>query len=410
MEKAGINLENVKRNNRSAILKLLNASGPMSRKDIAAALGLTPATVTLISNELLAAGVLEELGELQESPRAGRKKILLGIQYQCRNMLCISIEAGQTFLTVTDLRGTVLAARTTRTASEVPPSEFLKHLADESRILMWEHNIPRTSILGVGVAVPGPVDRKRGLSQSAYRVWKTPVEVGRILGELLQYPVLVANNVKAFAEAGLIYGTGSQFENMLFLKWGPGVGCSLILGGQVYEGVHRKAAEIGHVIVRPGGRLCRCGRRGCLETIASTHAIAEAARAVCTPDKTPELWAFAKGDVTNIKAGNIEQWTQCRDEALWQTLDAIIARLAEVVCGCMTLFAPDRTFVYGTMFELPRFYDIFMETCRRYDPAYDEGVIVRPAVKDKLDYIGPLAVAANELFFSGRIMETASHS
>ena len=91
MSYTGINLENVKRNNRSAILKLLNDQGAMSRKDIAAALGLTPATVTVICSELIASQVLCELGEAQEDRRAGRKKILVGINYDRWRVLSVSI-------------------------------------------------------------------------------------------------------------------------------------------------------------------------------------------------------------------------------------------------------------------------------------------------------------------------------
>lgn len=410
VEKAGINLENVKRNNRSAILKLLNAKGPMSRKDIAAALGLTPATVTLISNELLAAGVLHELGEMQESPRAGRKKILLGIQYQCRNVLCISIEADHTCLTVSDLSGSVIAKRRVRTAAHLEPEQFLRQIADESRILMWEHNILKDSILGVGVSVPGPVDSKTGLSKSAYRVWDKPVPVSSILFELLHYPVYVSNNVIAFAEAGLLYGEGLHAENVLFLKWGPGVGCALVLRNEVYEGVGRNAAEIGHVRVQAGGSLCRCGRRGCLETVASTHAIAQTVRALCAPDKAPGLWEFVQGNPETIQADNIQQWINCGDVAMWQALDEIIAKTAEVLGGAMTLFAPDKVVLYGEMFELPEFQQRFLCQCQNYDPAYNGSMITMSSLRDKLDYIGPMAVVANELFFSGRAAESALRS
>ena len=79
---SGINLENVKISNRSAILKLLNDCGAMSRKDIAQRLGLTPATVTQISMKLLAAGILCEKGELEEEKRAGRPKVLIDIKYK----------------------------------------------------------------------------------------------------------------------------------------------------------------------------------------------------------------------------------------------------------------------------------------------------------------------------------------
>ena len=86
----GLNLENVKNQNRSSILKLLNDHGPMSRKDISARLGLTPASVTTLCAELLAQNILVELGEVQQGNRAGRRKILLGINYTYRYRLTLA--------------------------------------------------------------------------------------------------------------------------------------------------------------------------------------------------------------------------------------------------------------------------------------------------------------------------------
>ena len=88
----GINLENVKNQNRNAILKLLNDHGPMPRKDISAQLGLTPASVTTLCGELMEQHMLFELGEMQGDKHVGRRKILLGINYEYRYVLSISIE------------------------------------------------------------------------------------------------------------------------------------------------------------------------------------------------------------------------------------------------------------------------------------------------------------------------------
>ena len=93
MAYSGLNLGNVKNQNRSSILKLLNDHGPMPRKDLSARLGLTPASLTTLCGELLAQNILFELGEVQqEDKRAGRRKILLGINYAYRHVLSISIE------------------------------------------------------------------------------------------------------------------------------------------------------------------------------------------------------------------------------------------------------------------------------------------------------------------------------
>ena len=114
----GINLEIVKISNRSAILKLLNDHGAMSRKDIAIELGLTPATVTLICTELLSAGILCEKGEVEEQKRAGRRKVLIDINYRFRYVLSVSIEAAETCIAISDLRGSSCSLKRLKTDGE----------------------------------------------------------------------------------------------------------------------------------------------------------------------------------------------------------------------------------------------------------------------------------------------------
>ena len=137
MAYSGLNLENVKNQNRSSILKLLNDHGPMSRKDISARLGLTPASVTTLCAELLAQNILFELGEVQQDKRAGRRKILLGINYTYRYVLSISIELPATCITLCDLRGEHGSTRRIPTDTTVPPEIFLKQVANVGKALLW---------------------------------------------------------------------------------------------------------------------------------------------------------------------------------------------------------------------------------------------------------------------------------
>ena len=374
----GINLENVKANNRSAILKLLNERGAMSRKDLAHELGLTPATVTLICTELIGAGILYEQGEMVEDKRAGRKKILLGIDYTCRYVLSISIEALDTCITVSDMKGQHRTERHLKTDTETEPENFLQTIANESKVLMWEAGISREKILGVGVSIPGPVDREAGVSQKAYQIWDRPVHVTACLEQQLEFPVIVENNVKAFAEAELIYGMGRKRENLLFLKWGPGVGSAIVIDSAIYESHIAKEGEIGHIRVEKNGKRCRCGRRGCLETKASIHAIAEQVAAACTAQSMPKLYQMVEGDLTQIRARTIEQWIQADDPGMWKVIEDVIEQVANTVCSAVTLIAPDGVIVYGSVFRLPQIWERFLALCAQYDPAYDEPEIHRP--------------------------------
>lgn len=95
---------------------------------------------------------------------------------------------------------------------------------------------------------------------------------------------------------------------------------------------------------------------------------------------------------------------------MWQVLDGVIEKITEVLSGAMTLFAPDKVVLYGEMFELPEFQQRFLRQCSQYDPAYNSSMITMSSLRDKLDYIGPMAVVANELFFSGRAAVSALRS
>lgn len=396
---SGMNLESVKAQNRSSILKLLNDQGAMSRKDLSERLGLTPASVTTLCSELLEEGMLCEVGELSAVKRAGRRKILLDINDRYRYVLSVSIETPTTCVSLCTLRGERLGVKRLQTDAWTPPEVLLRKVADECKLLMWEHEIQREQLLGAGISLPGPVDRASGTSTHAYRIWEEPVQVVQLLERWLECPVLLENNVKAFAQAELIFGVGRQKENLVLLKWGPGVGSAIITQNKIYESGTYKTAEIGHVRVEPGGALCRCGRCGCLETRVASHPLVRHLRTVCDPELAPGLWKAAEGDPAKITVHNLDVMAKLDDPAVWQVLETDIETLVNVVGGFLTMLAPDQLILYGYMFELPHFLERFIAACKRYDPAYDENYIQMSALNQKIEFIGPLAVVVKELFY-----------
>ena len=398
----GINVGNLKNNNRSAILKLLNDQVAMSRKDLAAALGLTPATVTVICSELMEAGILRELGELQDEKRAGRKKILVGINYDRYLVLSVCIESTETCVSITNLKGEQGLFKRIPTDAEMAPEAFLRQVAEECKALMRKGRVSKKRILGVGVSIPGEVRRETGVGLHAYRIWNEPVVIGPFLQEQLGLPVIVDNNVRAFAEAELIFGHGKEFENMLFVKWGPGVGSAIVIQKQIYNSSHSKNAEIGHIVMDTRGNLCRCGRRGCLETFVSTHAMADQLRENCSEELMPQLYEKVAGDLAEVAAHNFTQFLRLEDAAMWQLIEKDVAMFARSVCNMVTMLAPDRVVVYGRLFEQAPLLERFLSNCKALDARYDEKYIVRSELGDKIDFIGPLALVVNQMFLSGQ--------
>ena len=399
MRYTGINLLSVKNRNRCQILRLLNDHGPTSRKDIAEKLGLTTAAVSTLCGELLSEGILYEKGELLGDRHAGRRKILLDINYDYRYVLSIAIEANECAISVSNLCGEHCITRRLKTDGEMAPEAFLKLISDVSKALLWENGIEKGQLLGAGVTVPGIVSRTEGIASHAYRIWNEPVNIHKILEESLDCPVAVENNVKAFALAELLFGSGKTLQNLVFIKWGPGVGSAIVADRRIYEDRNFKSAEIGHICVEPNGLQCRCGRRGCLETRISTHQIVERVKKICSAENTPKLWKRINGNPDKLNVHELYEALRNPDTALADVMDREIQCLASVTGMILTMLAPDQLIVFGQMFGLPYVLEALISHCSQYDPAYDADYIKMSELNDKIEYIGPLAAAVNSLFF-----------
>ena len=395
----GINQENVKQSNRSAILKLLCSEGAMSRKDIAQIIGLTPAAVTLICSELMEEGVLVEKGEAEQEKRAGRRKILVDINYAFKKVLCIRIEVGETYLTLTDLAGNKLSEKSILTDRAARPEDFLENVATSSKNMMWEAGVAKEDILAGGVSVTGIVDRKKGISKNSFQIWDEPVDVKSILEEKLGVDIVVENNVKACAYSELIYGDSRSRNNLMFVKWGPGVGSAITIDHHVYQGRDFRGAEIGHYIVEKNGIPCRCGKRGCLETVISSHAFVDEIKRNLNPKDMPKLIQWLEDDSHELNANSIVEVIGLGDEGVRRIMDEKIDRLARTVENIISVLNPDNIIVYGTVFEVPGIFERFIQCCQAYDPELPEGYIKLSGLGNRITYIGPLAVAMDEYFF-----------
>lgn len=402
MEHVGYNFGNVKVNNRSALLNLLNEQGAMSRKDLAEALGLTPAAVTSICSELLAAGILTEEGTMREERRVGRKKVMVGINYIYRYALAISIELVSTTITVSDLKGDYHMSKQIPTLVDVSSESFLEQVAQVGLQLLQSQNIPEKMILGVGVSVPGPVDRETGVSCQAYGLWKKPVPIRACLEKYFTCPVLVDNNIHAIAKAEMIYGCGRRHDNLLFLKWGPGVGGALVIRDQLYESNCFKECEIGHVKIEENGMRCHCGRTGCLETRVSVPAILDEVRKNCTPETMPLVYKKIQGEQERITGNDMSAWYVPEDPGLQRIIDEKIRLLTRVLGNVITIFAPDHVLLLGPMFDLPGVAERFQMYCKQYDGRYDEKYLYPSKLRVRQGYIGPLAMVTGELFLTTR--------
>lgn len=378
----GANMETVRKSNRATILKYINDFGPSSRKDLAEVLGLTAAAVTQICTDLIAEGVLKETGMNIEHSGAGRKKALLDINYDAAFVYAINIDPEYTFITLSNLNGRLLAEKTidTKTGDGKKAEDFLKEIAASAKALVENHPDEAGKILAVGVGIRGIVDKKNGISKAAYGIWNEEVKVAAILQEEFNLPIFLENNVNAFAMAELLYGIGKEHDNLMVIKWGPGVGCALIIDQEIYEGRHSKAAELGHFIVEKDGLPCKCGRRGCLETKVSYQALC----------KIEDFDEKAFGKVYSDSEGSTKR----------DAFDEAIDVFARSIINSATIMAPNRIVLTGPLFEDEVIRKALIDACESMDASWKKGRVIYSSLSDKESYIGPVAVCAKQLLFS----------
>jgi predicted NBD/HSP70 family sugar kinase len=403
MEK-GINMGLIKQENRTSILKALKNNGMISRKDIASIVELTPAAVTILVNEMIEGGIIKEAGELEEDDkRAGRKKILIDINYNYKYVLGISIEAEYINIGIANISGEIIAETNLATTINkgMKPEEFLNMIADRCVNLFWKEGILKESILGVGVGIVGLVDKNSGTSKHAYGLWKDSVSVKAILEKALGLSVVVDNNVRALAVAEMDYKSEQDISDMLFVKHGPGVGSAMIVGKEIYYGANNKAGEIGHTIGNLDGELCKCGKRGCLEMVASKNAILKSVKAIFSQEKTPLLYFQCDGCIDNITMEKVFEAAFSGDEEEKMIIRQVAVYMAVAISNAVSLCDPQRVILYGGTFRYEQFLSEFKDVIK--DMVLVENLdefITISKLNDKKNYIGGVALAIREFFFN----------
>jgi predicted NBD/HSP70 family sugar kinase len=254
------------------ILGLLGTRGSSSRAAVARQLGLSPATVTQITKELLAKGLVTELESVPSG--GGRPAILLGLARSDAGAIGVKLTADHVAIVDVNLSGAVTRAEAHR--FDPGAADALERLRDLLLEAVASH---RGQLLGVGVGVPGSVDSQDNGVVTAPMIGWDRVPLGAVLREALHVPVLLDNDVHAVAAAQLLYGAGRQYDTYLVVTIGLGIGCAVIVDRQVYRGAHGGAGEIGHIPVTLDGPQCTCGSTGCLEAYIGDAGLVRAARA-----------------------------------------------------------------------------------------------------------------------------------
>jgi predicted NBD/HSP70 family sugar kinase len=248
--------------NRSIVLNVIKTYGPIARAEVARQTGLSPATVTGITAELIDEDLVFEK-DLGDSS-GGRRPILLAINPSGGYVIGIKLTETQAIGALTDLEATVIVKRTDNLHGR-DPEMIVKQLSLLVSELLQIAGLPKKKLLGVGVGLAGIVDSEQGmLRQSPFFGWRD-LPLGDMLQAQVRVPVHVDNDVNTLTLAEMWFGGGQGIDSFLIVTVGRGVGLGIVVNGQFYRGSRGGAGEFGHTVIDPEGPTCECGKRGCLE-------------------------------------------------------------------------------------------------------------------------------------------------
>ncbi|HYP47158.1 MAG TPA: ROK family transcriptional regulator [Thermoleophilaceae bacterium] len=324
--------------NRLRIVDILRVSGNASRADLTRRTGLSRSTVSTLVSDLQRRGlVVEREGEAPREGQAGRPAALLALDPSAGAAVGVDLDHDQVGVAVSDLSRRVLAEAWAPWDVDQDASGALDLAAERVDSVLTEAGVERNRVLGAGMALAGPVDQRRGtLHPSRVLPGWDHVDAAAELERRLSLPVYVDNDANLGALAEVTLGAGRNARFAAYVSISSGIGAGIVVDGRPYRGHRGTAGEVGHIVVDPQGPMCRCGNRGCLETLASGPALVR-------------LMGSSRDE--DLPLGEMIALARAGDAGCRRVIADAGRAVGRVVAGLVNLFSPQMVVIGGDLSE-----------------------------------------------------------
>lgn len=264
---------------RQQVFERVRASGLIARVQLAKDLGVSPASVTTITQELIEAGLIEEIAAPREGDAGrGRPAVALGVRADAHFVAGMKLSDREHTAVIVDFAGNLIADDV---IPRKPGPMTLAQLLSAIEVLLDrvcdKAGIPKESLSAMGLGVPGFVDCVEGMVYWSSVLTDRTVPLAQIAQGRLGLPVTIDNDANLVTLAELWFGAGRGLSNFAVVTIEHGVGMGYVLNHRMFRGAQRLGMELGHTKVQLDGALCRCGQRGCLEAYIADYALAREA-------------------------------------------------------------------------------------------------------------------------------------
>ena len=372
--------------NRRRVIDALRQRGTASRAQIARYTGLSRSTVSSLVGELQDAGLVTETtraGAGGGAQQQGRPPVLLALDRRAGAVIGFDFGHEDVHVAVADLSRTVLAERVLEIDVDHAGPGAIDEAAKLAGDALDEAGVPRERVLAAAMGISGPVDHERDLVyRSAILPSWVDIRPGAEMSSRLGVPVFIENDANLGALAEVTMGAATGVRSAIYLMIAAGIGAGIIVDGQVLHGAGGTAGELGHVLADENGPICRCGNRGCLETLVAGPAIVDLLRPTHGDDLTLDgVMALLRNDEPGAR----------------RAIEDAGRAVGRVLSGLVNVLNPEAIVVGG---ELAAAGDALLDPVRAairrhaIRPASDDVRVITSALGDRAEVLGALVLAA----------------
>ena len=274
---------------RQQIFEKVRAEGQTSRADITRALTVSPGSVTALTSDLIALGLVQQVETQTREGSRGRPRVGLEVVSDAHRVIGIKIGDQAHTAVIADFSGAVLAeaSRPARPGQQTPQAQ-LEELDVLLSDLVHASGTPLSAVSAIGVGIAGMVDHASGIVAWSPRISGRDYPLKSTMEQRLGCPVHVDNDTNMLTLAELWFGAGRALPDFVVVTIEHGVGMGLVLGNRLFRGTRGMGLELGHTKVQFDGALCRCGQRGCLEAYVADYALVREAATVLHGTETTD--------------------------------------------------------------------------------------------------------------------------
>jgi N-acetylglucosamine repressor len=338
----GVELKNI--GHKKQIIRTIYFKGPVSSAELTRSIQLSTPKINSLLQELISEGFVNELGQGDSS--GGRRPAIYGLVEDSFYLIGITINIYRTVISVFNANNQIISGSHFVSVPMQREFAMFNSINEKVQEILQQLNLDISLVIGAGIEMPGLVNQEEGMNKTYF---PEITNLHERIGEIFGFPVFFDNDARMRTFAEQHFGLAQDRRNVLMVHADWGIGLGLILNGQLYTGKSGFSGEFGHIPMIENGELCHCGKRGCLEAVASVAAVARKAKQGIARGNTSLMLNMAHNDMQKIDT-NLVMKAACAGDQFSISLLAEVGRwLGKGIACLIQVFNPELIIIGGSL-------------------------------------------------------------